>query len=81
VQGNRAEKLTRAIREVLGEAIEAGGSSLKDHVQPDGKLGYFQHHFKVYDKEGEACPGCSMSKIIKIVQAGRSTYYCSNCQS
>jgi formamidopyrimidine-DNA glycosylase len=80
VQGNRAEKLTRAIRDVLGEAIEAGGSSLKDHQQPDGELGYFQHHFKVYGKEGEACPNCVKSKIKKIVQSGRSTFYCSNCQ-
>jgi formamidopyrimidine-DNA glycosylase len=80
VQGNRAEKLTRAIRDVLGEAIEAGGSSLKDHQQPDGELGYFQHHFKVYGKEGEACPNCAKSKIKKIVQSGRSTFYCSNCQ-
>jgi len=80
VQGIRAEKLTRAIRDVLGEAIEAGGSSLKDHQQPDGELGYFQHHFKVYGKEGEACPNCAKSKIKKIVQSGRSTFYCSNCQ-
>lgn len=80
VQGERAEKLTRAIRDVLGEAIEAGGSSLKDHVQPDGELGYFQHHFKVYGRAGEACPTCKKSKIKKIVQSGRSTFYCSNCQ-
>ncbi len=80
VQGARAEKLTRAIRDVLSEAIAAGGSSLKDHVQPDGELGYFQHHFKVYGKEGESCPSCAKSKIKKIVQSGRSTFYCSNCQ-
>ncbi|MBT3991175.1 MAG: bifunctional DNA-formamidopyrimidine glycosylase/DNA-(apurinic or apyrimidinic site) lyase [Rhodospirillaceae bacterium] len=80
VKGARAEKLTRAIREVLADAIAAGGSSLKDHVQPDGELGYFQHHFKVYGKEGEDCPECASAKIKKIVQSGRSTFYCSNCQ-
>jgi formamidopyrimidine-DNA glycosylase len=80
VQGARAEKLTRAIRDVLNEAIAAGGSSLKDHVAPDGELGYFQHNFNVYGKEGEPCPTCSTAKIKKIVQSGRSTFYCSNCQ-
>ncbi|MBT4940542.1 MAG: bifunctional DNA-formamidopyrimidine glycosylase/DNA-(apurinic or apyrimidinic site) lyase [Rhodospirillaceae bacterium] len=82
VQGSRAEKLTRAIQEVLREAIEAGGSTLKDHRQPDGELGYFQHHFRVYGKDGETCPNCDDERyrIKKIVQAGRSTFYCSNCQ-
>jgi formamidopyrimidine-DNA glycosylase len=80
IQGARVEKLTRAIRDVLAEAIEAGGSSLKDHVQPNGELGYFQHHFKVYGKEGEPCPSCASSKIKKITQSGRSTFYCSKCQ-
>tara|TARA_B100000315_G_scaffold254994_1_gene297238 strand:- start:2837 stop:3670 length:834 start_codon:yes stop_codon:yes gene_type:complete len=82
VQGGRAEKLTRAIQDVLRDAIEAGGSTLKDHVQPDGELGYFQHHFKVYGKTGAPCPTCDDSAHIikKIVQSGRSTFYCSNCQ-
>jgi formamidopyrimidine-DNA glycosylase len=80
IKGLRAQKLARAIREVLFEAIAAGGASLKDHVQPDGKLGYFQNNFKVYGKENNYCSGCLNSKIKKIVQAGRSTFYCSNCQ-
>lgn len=85
VQGKRAEILTQVIRQVLDEAIEAGGSSLKDHLAPDGKLGYFQHHFKVYGKEGEPCPGCDcdISKtggIQRIKQAGRSTFYCTRRQ-
>ena len=82
VQGGRAEKLTRAIQEVLWEAIEAGGSTLKDHLQPDGELGYFQHHFKVYGKDDESCPNCNTGNhvIKKIMQSGRSTFYCSNCQ-
>jgi formamidopyrimidine-DNA glycosylase len=80
IKGVRAQKLTRAIRDVLSEAIAAGGASLKDHVKPDGKLGYFQNNFKVYGKEGKYCSVCQKSKIKKIIQAGRSTFYCSNCQ-
>ena len=58
-------------------AIEAGGSSLRDYVQTDGELGYFQHHWAVYDRAGEACPGCSCGGAIRrIVQSGRSTFYC-----
>ncbi len=74
-------RLTRAIKEVLLEAIEAGGSSLRDHRQTDGALGYFQHSFRVYDREGAACPrkGCP-GTIARIVQAGRSTFYCPTCQ-
>ncbi|ARN80086.1 bifunctional DNA-formamidopyrimidine glycosylase/DNA-(apurinic or apyrimidinic site) lyase [Methylocystis bryophila] len=74
-------KLTRAIKEVLSEAIEAGGSSLRDHRQTNGDLGYFQHSFRVYDREGAACPkkGCK-GTIARIVQAGRSTFYCPMCQ-
>lgn len=76
-----AERLATAIREVLGEAILAGGSSLRDHVGTDGALGYFQHTFAVYDREHEGCrtPGCR-GTIGRIVQGGRSTFYCATCQ-
>ncbi|HLL26267.1 MAG TPA: bifunctional DNA-formamidopyrimidine glycosylase/DNA-(apurinic or apyrimidinic site) lyase [Xanthobacteraceae bacterium] len=76
-----AVALVAAIREVLKDAIEAGGSSLRDHRQINGELGYFQHRFRVYDREGERCltPGCR-GKIRRIVQAGRSTFYCPVCQ-
>jgi len=78
----RADRLAKAIKEVLREAIEAGGSSLKDYVQADGSLGYFQHRFAVYDREGERCPRktCKGTKIRRIVQSNRSTFYCPNCQ-
>jgi formamidopyrimidine-DNA glycosylase len=77
----RAGRLAQSIREVIGEAIEAGGSSLRDHMRTDGSLGYFQHSFRVYDREGEACqrPGCG-GTIERIVQGGRSTFYCPACQ-
>jgi formamidopyrimidine-DNA glycosylase len=77
----RLEALTRAIREVIAEAIEAGGSSLRDHIRTDGSLGYFQHRFRVYDREGEACPtpGCG-GTVARIVQSGRSTFCCPDCQ-
>lgn len=76
------EGLTRAIRDVIAEAIDAGGSSLRDHIQTDGSLGYFQHRFRVYDREGEPCvtPGCG-GQVSRIVQSGRSTFYCAACQS
>jgi formamidopyrimidine-DNA glycosylase len=78
---DRAERLVEAIRAVLNDAIKAGGSSLRDHRQTDGELGYFQHHFRVYDREGEACvtPGCS-GTVRRIVQGGRSTFFCPVCQ-
>ena len=77
----RLEDLTQAIRAVIAAAIEAGGSSLQDHRQADGTLGYFQHSFNVYDREAEACrrEGCS-GTIQRIVQSGRSTFYCPRCQ-
>jgi formamidopyrimidine-DNA glycosylase len=76
-----AARLTKAVKEVLTEAIAAGGSSLKDHRQPSGELGYFQHAFAVYDRTGEPCPGCDCAEgIRKITQAGRSTYYCDKRQ-
>ena len=73
--------LVPIIRDVLTEAIEAGGSSLRDYRQADGELGYFQHAFRVYGREGEACtsPGCS-GIIARIVQSGRSSFYCPICQ-
>jgi len=75
----RAEKLVDAIKAVLKDAIEAGGSSLRDHRRADGSLGDFQHNFQVYDRESEPCPSCR-GKIKRIVQAGRSTFYCPSCQ-
>lgn len=77
-----AERLVTAIRLILAEAIEAGGSTLRDHAQVDGTLGYFQHTFRAYDREGEPCltPGCH-GQIVRLVQNGRSTFYCSTCQT
>lgn len=75
----RAERLVEAIKAVLKDAIEAGGSSLRDHRRADGSLGDFQHNFRVYDREGEPCPGCK-GTIKRVVQAGRSTFYCPSCQ-
>ena len=66
----RADRLAEALRSVIAEAIEAGGSSLRDHIQTDGSLGYFQHRFKVYDREGEPCPRRECSgAIARIVQS------------
>lgn len=77
----RAERLVVAIRDVLREAIQAGGSSLKDHRQVDGQLGYFQHAFRVYDREGQPCPTLHCKGTIqRIVQGGRSTFFCPVCQ-
>ena len=77
----RAERLVEGIKVVLQDAIKAGGSSLRDHKRTDGELGMFQHHFRVYDREGEKCPmpNCR-GKIKRIVQNGRSTFYCPSCQ-
>jgi len=81
VQGERAERLVTAIRSVLNRAIAAGGSSLRNYVQASGELGYFQHEWAVYGRESEACPGCDCGGGIKrIVQAGRSTFYCAKRQ-
>lgn len=77
----RLEALAAAIRQVLEEAIEAGGASLRDYAQADGALGYFQHGFRVYDREGAGCPTPGCRGIVRrIVQAGRSTFYCGDCQ-
>ncbi|MCF8479451.1 MAG: bifunctional DNA-formamidopyrimidine glycosylase/DNA-(apurinic or apyrimidinic site) lyase [Rhodospirillum sp.] len=81
VTGRRADRLAEAIRQVLVDAVAAGGSSLRDHRQADGELGYFQHAFAVYGREGEACPGCDCDVaktggIQRITQSGRSTFFC-----
>lgn len=77
----RVAELVPIIRDVLSEAIASGGSSLKDYRQADGELGYFQHNFRVYDREGAPCttPGCT-GTIRRIVQGGRSSFYCPVCQ-
>jgi len=81
VQGGRAARLAGVIKEVLGRAIEAGGSTLRDHRRPDGELGYFQHDFRVYGRAGEACRRCGEDHSVhQIVQSGRSTFFCPNCQ-
>jgi len=72
------KRLVPAIQAVLGEAIAAGGSSLRDYAQPSGELGYFAKRFDVYDREGEAC-ACG-GKVRRIVQGGRSTWFCPKCQ-
>ncbi len=81
VTGERAERLANAIRDVLRRAITAGGSSIRDYVQASGELGYFQHHWAVYGREGEGCPGCDCAAgIRRIVQSSRSTFYCAKRQ-
>ncbi|MDJ1158867.1 bifunctional DNA-formamidopyrimidine glycosylase/DNA-(apurinic or apyrimidinic site) lyase [Chelatococcus sp. SYSU_G07232] len=77
----RAHRLASVIREVLAEAVEAGGSTLRDYMKTDGSLGYFQHSFRVYDREGEPCPtpGCR-GMVRRLMQSGRSTFHCPVCQ-
>lgn len=81
ISAARIARLVPIIRDVIAEAIEAGGSSLRDFRQTDGELGYFQHRFEVYDREGEPCPtpGCT-GQISRITQSGRSSFYCTLCQ-
>lgn len=81
ISKHRVATLVPIIREVLTEAIEAGGSSLKDYRQADGELGYFQHTFRAYGRQGSACvtPDCT-GHITRIVQSGRSSFYCAQCQ-
>lgn len=74
----RLDRLVAAIKQVLHEAIEAGGSTLRDYAAPDGELGYFSKRFDVYDREGQPC-GCG-GKVKRIAQGGRSTWYCPKCQ-
>lgn len=76
-----AKRLVKAIRDVLDEAIAAGGSTLRDHRQTDGELGYFQHAFAVYDRAGASCPRARCGgAITRIVQSGRSSFFCPSCQ-
>lgn len=81
ISAARVAGLVPIIRAVLTDAIAAGGSSLRDYRQADGELGYFQHSFQVYGREGEPCPteGCG-GTVRRIVQAGRSSFYCPHCQ-
>ena len=81
ISAARIAALVPLIRQVLSEAIESGGSSLRDYRRTDGELGYFQHNFRVYDREGAPCPtpGCA-GTIARIVQSGRSSFYCPSCQ-
>ncbi|WP_370311558.1 bifunctional DNA-formamidopyrimidine glycosylase/DNA-(apurinic or apyrimidinic site) lyase [Sagittula sp.] len=81
ISAARISALVPIVRDVLDDAIAAGGSSLRDFRQADGELGYFQHSFDVYGREGEPCraPGCT-STIQRIVQSGRSSFFCPTCQ-
>ncbi len=81
ISAKRVASLVPLIRDVLAQAIAAGGSSLRDYRQSDGELGYFQHVFQVYDREGDACvtPRCE-KEIQRIVQSGRSSFFCPQCQ-
>jgi len=78
---DHAKRLVAAIHAVLNQAIKAGGSSLRDHRQTSGELGYFQHSFQVYDREGEKCQTAGCDGIVKrFTQNGRSTFWCPKCQ-
>ena len=81
ISAGRIERLTEVIRATLRDAIDAGGSSLRDYRQADGELGYFQHSFRVYGREGAPCPapGCS-GTVRRAVQSGRSSFWCPGCQ-
>ena len=81
IAARRLPKLVEIIRDVLGEAIEAGGSTLRDYAAADGALGYFQHRFRAYDRQGEPCLNGCGGTIAREVQAGRSTFYCPVCQT
>ena len=84
VSGAQAARLVSEIKATLLEAIAAGGSSLRDYVQPDGELGYFQHAWRVYGREGERCDQCAgppCPGVARIVQSGRSTFYCPRLQA
>lgn len=80
LSGREAARLADAVRAVLGEAIEAGGSSLRDYVQATGELGYFQHRWRVYGREGEPCARHPATAVLRVQQQGRSTFYCPACQ-
>jgi formamidopyrimidine-DNA glycosylase len=83
VKKEQIAALVKAIKQVLKDAIAAGGSTLRDHAQATGDPGSFQHRFRVYDREGLACKNTSVKcsgKVKRIVQGGRSTFYCPACQ-
>ena len=80
VSTDRVIALSCAIRTVLDEAVKAGGSSLRDHKRVDGELGEFQHRFAVYDREGRSCPNGCGGTVARVVQSGRSTFFCRRCQ-
>lgn len=80
IPGARAARLAPAVRDVIAEAIEAGGSTLRDYAGADGAMGYFQHRFDVYGREGEPCHRCEDSRVERIVQSGRSSFFCPSCQ-
>lgn len=79
VTGKEAGRLLAAIRSVLEDAIESGGSTLRDYVRSSGEAGYFQHHFRVYGRAGKPCAQCGRG-VLQIRQAGRSSFYCAHCQ-
>lgn len=80
IAGAQLDALSAAVKSVLAAAIEAGGSTLRDHAQVSGELGYFQHSFQVYGRQGGACPACGRP-IHRRVQSGRSTFHCPHCQT
>jgi formamidopyrimidine-DNA glycosylase len=79
IQRARAERLVPAIQSILRKAIEAGGTSLRDHIQPGGEIGYFVQSLQIYGRSGEHCVKCG-SIVKEIKQTGRTTFYCSLCQ-
>jgi formamidopyrimidine-DNA glycosylase len=79
IKRDKLERLAVEIRKVIEEAIDAGGSTISDFGTPDGELGYFQHRFQIYDREGEPCVTCT-KPVKRLVQSGRSTFFCSTCQ-
>ena len=79
IKGQRAERLAAAVAKTLRAAIEDGGTSLRDHVQPDGEVGYFVQRLAVYGRDGQPCRDCRTT-IKMIVQSGRSSFYCPRCQ-
>ncbi|MEY4952257.1 MAG: bifunctional DNA-formamidopyrimidine glycosylase/DNA-(apurinic or apyrimidinic site) lyase [Pseudomonadota bacterium] len=79
VSGPALERLVPQIKAVIAEAIEAGGSTLRDYAQPDGQLGYFSKQFDVYDRHGKPCTRCG-APILRFAQGGRSTWHCGKCQ-
>lgn len=75
-----AERLLKELQDILRRAIVAGGSTLRDYIHPNGDTGYFQHEFKVYNRENKLCAHCQLTPLCKIMQNGRATYYCKTCQ-